>query len=150
MQGITEKRGGNVLSALYFWQKMAFFPHFAAFCLVFLRLRRKIFINTKKTLARRPPMYYFIRDDCSTGPLSAILEKNAPLAQLVEQLTLNQRVSGSSPEWCISQNPVNSTIYGVFCWQGHPAFPRCGTPGCSSGPVFVPVPAYLFHDFGHV
>ena len=26
--------------------------------------------------------------------------KFEPLAQLVEQLTLNQRVSGSSPEWC--------------------------------------------------
>ena len=26
--------------------------------------------------------------------------KNAPLAQLVEQLTLNQWVLGSSPRWC--------------------------------------------------
>ena len=26
---------------------------------------------------------------------------NAPLAQLVEQLTLNQRALGSSPRWCI-------------------------------------------------
>ena len=31
--------------------------------------------------------------------------KSAPLAQLVEQLTLNQRVSGSSPEWCTEYNP---------------------------------------------
>jgi hypothetical protein len=28
-------------------------------------------------------------------------KKNAPLAQLVEQLTLNQRVEGSSPSWRI-------------------------------------------------
>ena len=29
-------------------------------------------------------------------------EIDAPLAQLAEQLTLNQRVSGSSPEWRIA------------------------------------------------
>ena len=28
-----------------------------------------------------------------------------PLAQLAEQLTLNQRVSGSSPEWVIRFGP---------------------------------------------
>ena len=29
-----------------------------------------------------------------------MLIRNAPLAQLVEQLTLNQWVLGSSPRWC--------------------------------------------------
>ena len=38
-------------------------------------------------------------------------EKYAPLAQLVEQLTLNQWVLGSSPRWCTTNS---HTIY--FVW----------------------------------
>ena len=38
------------------------------------------------------------RSEDATG--GEILRKHAPLAQLVEQLTLNQWVLGSSPRWC--------------------------------------------------
>ena len=34
---------------------------------------------------------------------------NAPLAQLVEQLTLNQWVLGSSPRWC-TKRPVGQVV----------------------------------------
>ena len=34
-------------------------------------------------------------------------EKNALLAQLVEQLTLNQWVLGSSPRWCTKNSQQN-------------------------------------------
>ena len=39
----------------------------------------------------------------------------APLAQLVEQLTLNQWVLGSSPRWCTTSfwTPIT---YGVWKW----------------------------------
>ncbi len=33
-------------------------------------------------------------------------EKNAPLAQMVEQLTLNQWVPGSSPRWCTREGSL--------------------------------------------
>lgn len=36
-------------------------------------------------------------------------ERDAPLAQLVEQLTLNQRVPGSSPWWC-TRRPVGQAV----------------------------------------
>jgi hypothetical protein len=39
---------------------------------------------------------------------------NAPLAQLVEQLTLNQLVPGSSPGRCTKRNPYNVTFVRVF------------------------------------
>ncbi len=40
--------------------------------------------------------------------------KYAPLAQLVEQLTLNQKVGGSTPSWRTSKNPENTGNPGVF------------------------------------
>ena len=36
------------------------------------------------------------------------MPSEAPVAQLVEQLTLNQRVLGSSPSWCNSKMPPKS------------------------------------------
>ena len=53
----------------------------------------------------------------------------APLAQLVEQLTLNQWVLGSSPRWCTKKAlrkrkaffilPLTSTqVSGSFCFVG--------------------------------
>ena len=36
----------------------------------------------------------------------------APLAQLVEQLTLNQRALGSSPRWCTRKRPLQKS--GLF------------------------------------
>ena len=38
-----------------------------------------------------------------------MLSNNAPLAQLVEQLTLNQWVLGSSPRWC-TKWPVGQAV----------------------------------------
>ena len=35
---------------------------------------------------------------------------NAPLAQSVEQLTLNQWVLGSSPRWCTNVWPVGQAV----------------------------------------
>ena len=35
-----------------------------------------------------------------SGTVFSNFKFNAPLAQLVEQLTLNQLVEGSSPSWC--------------------------------------------------
>ena len=43
------------------------------------------------------------------GSIPSILMLNAPLAQLVEQLTLNQRAVGSSPTWCIFEFLVIQT-----------------------------------------
>ena len=37
-------------------------------------------------------------------------EINAPLAQLVEHLTLNQGVPGSSPCWCTKRWPVGQAV----------------------------------------
>ena len=39
----------------------------------------------------------------------SMLSNNAPLAQLVEQLTLNQWVLGSSPRWC-TKWPVGQAV----------------------------------------
>ena len=39
----------------------------------------------------------------------------APLAQLVEHLTLNQGVRGSSPRWCTISYPPTSLVGGSFC-----------------------------------
>ena len=54
--------------------------------------------NLKKALDKRRKVWYNIR-----------VEGNAPLAQLVEQLTLNQWVLGSSPRWC-TKRPVGQVV----------------------------------------
>ena len=38
----------------------------------------------------------------------------APLAQLVEQLTLNQWVLGSSPRWCTKYRKYKPCCFGLF------------------------------------
>ena len=40
----------------------------------------------------------------------------APLAQLVEQLTLNQWVPGSNPWWCTKQKAPKQYVLGLFCF----------------------------------
>ena len=44
----------------------------------------------------------------------------APLAQLVEHLTLNQGVQGSSPWWCTIQSTICTLIVGVNNDEGPP------------------------------
>ena len=39
----------------------------------------------------------------------------APIAQLVEQLTLNQRVPGSSPCWCTNARLTRAIDYILLC-----------------------------------
>ena len=41
-------------------------------------------------------------------PFLVTYKAQAPLAQLVEQLTLNQLVEGSSPSWCTTLHSVTS------------------------------------------
>ena len=54
-----------------------------------------------------PQSNFFIRFSMLNRVLSkAILKGNAPLAQLVEQLTLNQWVRGSSPRRCTTRTTV--------------------------------------------
>src|SRR4051812_11000357 len=36
---------------------------------------------------------------------------SAPVAQSVEQITLNQRVLGSSPRWCFRQKPIPPSTF---------------------------------------
>lgn len=59
---------------------------------------------------------------CELWPRLGITEKlrysyfsRAPLAQLAEQLTLNQRVQGSSPWRCTNQSPVRIPRTGLCC-----------------------------------
>ena len=67
---------------------------------------------------------------CELWPRLGITEKlrysyfsRAPLAQLAEQLTLNQRVQGSSPWWCTKQGPDDHVgacaIPGIAGSRGH-------------------------------
>ena len=62
-------------------------------------------------------------------------ERDAPLAQLVEQLTLNQRVPGSSPWWC-TRRPVGQAVKTPASHAGNggsipPRVTREGTDGKS-------------------
>ena len=54
--------------------------------------------------------------------------RNAPLAQLVEQLTLNQWVLGSSPRWCTKKIP-RKKLQGIF----YCCFPEKQELGAPSG-----------------
>ncbi len=50
---------------------------------------------------------YFPPNCCTLQQKKVFLSFYAPLAQLVEQLTLNQRVLGSSPGWCTNSSSVD-------------------------------------------
>src|SRR3989339_1864452 len=56
----------------------------------------------------------------SSGSRRSLITKYAPLAQLVEQLTLNQLVEGSSPSWCIFGNGASGkSSLAHFLWDTH-------------------------------
>ena len=66
----------------------------------------------------------------------------APLAQLVEQLTLNQRVPGSSPCWC-TKRPVGQAVKTPASHAGiggsiPPRVTIVGTNGDEGPPVPIP------------
>ena len=56
----------------------------------------------------------------------------APLAQLVEQLTLNQLVEGSSPSWCTKVNYTDSVAQLVEQWPFKPLVVRSSRTGVTS------------------
>jgi hypothetical protein len=49
-----------------------------------------------------------------SGRAEKLRGDSAPMAQLVEQLTLNQWVPGSSPGGCTLENPFRVKGFGVF------------------------------------
>ena len=50
-------------------------------------------------------------------PLHPLLRKNVSLAQLVEQLTLNQWVEGSSPSGDTKDDPINREVCRVVIYM---------------------------------
>ena len=66
------------------------------------RLRKKVLKKALNKQKKTNKIYSVlkVRSRRSAG------ETNAPLAQLVEHLTLNQGVLGSSPRWCTMRWPV--------------------------------------------
>ena len=57
----------------------------------------------------------------------------APLAQLVEQLTLNQWVLGSSPRWCTKRKPLRRIPPWGLCFWLHARRTRTGRRHRSAG-----------------
>ena len=77
---------------------------------------------------------------------NSYVELRAPLAQLVEQLTLNQWVLGSSPRWCTNKGPLVKRLRlrpltaasPVRFWYGSPKFFKVGVYSNEVTPVPIP------------
>ena len=63
------------------------------------------------------------------------IKSYAPLAQLVEQLTLNQLVEGSSPSWCTKVNYTDSVAQLVEQWPFKPLVVRSSRTGVTMFPL---------------
>ena len=72
---------------------------------------QKLSSSSLKILGGRPPGKISCRRHKAQNTLRSVLVY-APLAQMVEQLTLNQWVLGSSPRWC-TKNAENQRLRPV-------------------------------------
>ena len=76
-------------------------------------------------------------------PFLVTYKSQAPLAQLVEQLTLNQLVEGSSPSWCTKINYTDSVAQLVEQWPFKPLVVRSSRTGVTKKSPRLPTGIFL-------